>query len=113
MIVILGRESDVLNLGGAKYSASEIESQVRQVAKVDDVCALAMPAESGLDALAILVVLGKGAALDAVRGEVGRRLAGIEIARFDLLPVEEIPRNPRGKVSRPQLVTWVQNKLRS
>jgi acyl-CoA synthetase (AMP-forming)/AMP-acid ligase II len=113
LIVILGRDSDVLNLSGAKFSASEIENQVRQVAMVDDVCALAVPAKTGLDVLAILVVLGNGAAVEAVKGEIGDRLAGIELRNFDLIPVDEIPRNPRGKVSRPQLVTWVQEKSRS
>ena len=110
LIVITGRESDVLNLSGAKFSASEIENQVRQVAMVVDVCALAMPAKTGLNILAIPVVLGKGAALEAVRSEVAHRLAGIEIANFVLVPVKEIPRNPRGKVSRPELVTWLQNQ---
>ena len=110
LIVILGRETDVLNLSGAKFSANEIENQVRQVANVDDVCALAMPAKSGLDVLAILVVLGKGAAADPVKRVIGERLAGIEIANFDLIPVDEIPRTSRGKVSRPELVTWLKDR---
>ena len=112
LVVILGRESDVLNLGGAKFSASEIENELRQVNSVDDACALAMPSTKGLDILVTLVVLGDGGAEDAVRREAGERLAAIEIRDFVLMPVDEIPRNERGKISRPQLVTWLQEKSR-
>ena len=113
LVVILGRESDVLNLGGAKFSASEIENELRQVAAVKDTCALAMPSKKGLDILVILVVLGDGGEEDAVKREAGERLAAIEIRDFVLKRVDEIPRNERGKISRPQLVALAQDKLRS
>ncbi|MCZ6636882.1 MAG: class I adenylate-forming enzyme family protein, partial [Alphaproteobacteria bacterium] len=113
LIVILGRDSDVLNLSGAKFSASEIENEVSQAANVKDCCALTMPSTAGLEILVILVVLGDGGEEEAVKREAGERLSGIEIGNFDLIPVDEIPRNSRGKISRPQLVTWLQEKSRS
>ena len=113
LIVILGRDSDVLNIGGAKYSASEIEQKVLRLAAVNDACALAVPNERGRDVLVILVILGEGVAVDKVKLEVGTKSAPIKLGNFVLMPVEEIPRNQRGKISRPQLVTWVQDKLRS
>ncbi len=61
----------------------------------------------------ILVVLGDGGEEEAVKREAGERLAAIEIRDFILKRVDEIPRNERGKISRPQLVTWLQEKSRS
>jgi acyl-CoA synthetase (AMP-forming)/AMP-acid ligase II len=109
LVVIMGRESDVLNLGGAKFSASEIENELRQVAAVKDACALAMPSTKGLDILVILVVLGDGGEEEAVKREAGERLAAIEITDFILKRVDEIPRNERGKVSKPKLAALFQN----
>src|SRR5690606_12625037 len=65
-LAITGRVTDVLNLGGYKFSALELESQIQSVPGVDDVCAVGVQ-DSGGDRLALAVVCKDSVSLTSLR----------------------------------------------
>lgn len=109
LVVILGRESDVLNIGGAKFSANVVEHEVRQVAHVSDACALTVANRRGVNTMVILVVCGDTVSQENLRKKISRRLAKIELRNFVVKQVPSIPRNERGKVSRSALAKALSN----
>ena len=109
LVVILGRESDVLNIGGAKFSANVVEHEVRQVEGVEDACAVAFPNRRGVNTMVILVVCGDTVSQENLRKKISRRLAKIELRNFVVKQVPSIPRNERGKVSRSALAKALSN----
>jgi acyl-CoA synthetase (AMP-forming)/AMP-acid ligase II len=60
-IELVGRADDVLNIAGYKHSAPQLEKFAYQVPGVKEVCATSGRSEFGVDFLALVVVLEKGA----------------------------------------------------
>ncbi len=111
MIVILGRKSDVFNVGGVKFSATNVEHELRQIEGVGDVCALAVPNRFGVNVMVVLAI-GDGAAVEeALEIEIGRVLGAMGLTNFITRWRQEIPRTGRGKISRDRLAREVGQEL--
>lgn len=101
---LLGRQDDLVNLGGIKVPALEIEQQVRRHAAFDDVAAVAVHLAGGSATLGLAVVLAPGVSADE-----GRRLLreGLTLplqADVHLLFLSALPRLPTGKTDRMELL---------
>lgn len=104
ILTVLGRPTDVLNFGGVKVRADEIEDRIRAIDTVEDACVLQLPAATDGTDVAILVA-GPGAR----GGQIGAaiRAAVPTLPRFRLIALPALPRGSMGKFNRPALTETV------
>ncbi len=112
---ILGRTSvDILKSGGYKLSALEIEELLREHPAVADVAVVGVPDETwGEIAVAsILAKPGLEAEIDeaSLRAWAKERTAAYKVPKR-ILRFDEFPRNPVGKVVKPELRRLVEARL--
>ena len=107
---LLGRTSvDILKSGGYKLSALEIEEALRENPSVAEVAVVGLPDEVWGDRVVAVIVPAStpGAAAEcateALRAWAKERLAPYKIPREAVL-VAALPRNPLGKVVKPELI---------
>ena len=104
---ILGRESvDIIKTGGFKVSALEIEDALRTHPAIAECAVVGVADEEWGQRVAAAVILRPGAtlALDALRAWAKERLAPYKVPTR-LRVVDELPRNPMGKVTKPTVST--------
>jgi 2,3-dihydroxybenzoate-AMP ligase len=110
--MVEGRKKDLINRGGEKISAEEIENLILQHPAVQNVACIAIPDADLGERMCACVILrpGQSLMLDALV----RFLAGKEIAKFKLPErleiVADFPLSTFGKVSKKALVETVGNK---
>jgi malonyl-CoA/methylmalonyl-CoA synthetase len=107
-IRLLGRTSvDILKSGGYKLSALEIEEALRENPAVGEVAVIGLPDEVWGDRVVAVIVPASGkeaeCATEAIRAWARDRLAPYKIPRETVL-VAALPRNPLGKVVKPELI---------
>jgi acyl-CoA synthetase (AMP-forming)/AMP-acid ligase II len=97
-VVFQGRGSRVINTGGEKVFAEEVESAVLTHPAVRDALVVGVPDERWGSRIAVVAALRPGAVLDlaALQDHVGRALAGYKRPR-ELVIVAEVRRSPAGK----------------
>lgn len=107
--VVTGRLKDIINRGGEKFSAREIEELLLAHPAVHDVAVVALPEERLGEQVCAAVVLAGGASLD--RGALLGFLEGQRLARQKLPQrieaIDELPRTPSGKVQKHRVVDWL------
>jgi malonyl-CoA/methylmalonyl-CoA synthetase len=102
---ILGRQSvDIIKTGGFKVSALEIEESLRDHPAIQECAVVGVPDEEWGERVAVGVVTHRGSALTlkGLRSWAKERLASYK-APSRLLLLDELPRNPMGKVIKPEL----------
>jgi 2,3-dihydroxybenzoate-AMP ligase len=112
-LVVEGRRKDLINRGGEKISAEEVENLILAHPRVQNVAVVAMPSEDlGERACAYVVPAGAGAPTLA---ELVDFLEGREIARYKLPErlevVEALPVTSVGKVDKAALRADVARRL--
>nr|HMR08502.1 AMP-binding protein [Polyangiaceae bacterium] len=114
-IKILGRTSvDILKSGGYKLSALEIEEVLREHPAVQDVAVVGIADETWGE-IAVAAVLSRPnreAELDedAVREFCKERIAAYKVPKRVIVR-EDFPRNPVGKVIKPELMRQLAAEL--
>ncbi len=102
VLTIMGRASDVVNIGGDKRSLHVIEEAVRaQDEKALDVAAFVVPGALGVPQLHVAVVAGEGLDVDALAARCLDNQVVPLRTRF--VQVAALPRNDSGKVMRDEL----------
>ncbi|MET0577737.1 MAG: AMP-binding protein [Ilumatobacteraceae bacterium] len=103
--VVEGRMKDLINRGGEKISAEEVEDLALGHPAIRNIAAVAMPDDVLGERMCAFVILQPGASLDL--DELGRFLTEHGVARFKhperLELVDEFPLSPVGKVQKKQL----------
>ncbi len=111
--MVEGRKKDLINRGGEKISAEEIENLILQHPAVQNVACVAMPDPDMGERMCACVILKHGQTL-ALEALV-TFLKGKEIAKFKLPErlevVADFPLSTFGKVSKKTLVEMVSKKL--
>jgi 2,3-dihydroxybenzoate-AMP ligase len=111
--MVEGRKKDLINRGGEKISAEEIENLILQHPAVQNVACVAMPDANLGERMCACVVLRRGGTL--ALDELVTFLAGKEIAKYKLPERLEImsdfPLSTFGKVSKKSLVEMVTKTL--
>jgi acyl-CoA synthetase (AMP-forming)/AMP-acid ligase II len=106
-LFITGRVKDLIIRGGENIAAGEIEATLEDHGKVAEAAVIGVPdAEWGEELKAILVLEPRVEASDALREELREytreRLASFKRPRYVAF-VDELPRNPMGKVLKTDL----------
>jgi malonyl-CoA/methylmalonyl-CoA synthetase len=112
-VKILGRTSvDILKSGGYKLSALEIEEVLREHEAVADVAVVGLPDETWGEMAVAAVMLRPGHALDeeTLRAWAKQRIASYKVPKR-VVVFGELPRNPIGKVVKPELVKLLETRL--
>ena len=103
--VVEGRMKDLINRGGEKISAEEVEDLALGHPAIRNIAAVAMPDAVLGERMCAFVIVQPGATLDLE--ELGRFLTERGVARFKhperLELVDEFPLSPVGKVQKKQL----------
>ncbi|WP_183094461.1 AMP-binding protein [Nocardioides stalactiti] len=103
-LFIDGREDDLVVSGGEKMLPSEIEELLARHPDIVEAAALGVPDDTFGQRLAVYVVRRPGSAIseDGVRQHVRDNLARFKVPR-DVVFLDELPRNPTGKVLKRAL----------
>jgi 2,3-dihydroxybenzoate-AMP ligase len=111
--VVEGRKKDLINRGGEKISAEEIENLILSHPSVQNIACVPMPDPYMGEKMCACVILKIGCSLTLK--ELAAFLMGREIAKFKLPERLEVlpdfPVSTFGKVSKKALVEWVTAKL--
>jgi 2,3-dihydroxybenzoate-AMP ligase len=112
--LVAGRKKDLINRGGEKISAEEIENLILTHPAVQNVACVPMPDPLLGERMCACVILRRGNALTLE--ELTAFLADEEIARHKLPErleiIEDFPLSPFGKVSKKELTEKIALKLR-
>lgn len=110
MLVISGRASSVVNLGGEKANPERIEEILTEHASVAQAAVVAIAGDSGIDELFALVVPRSYLDTDALREHCRAALPSAFVpAHFIAVP--EIPHNDTGKIERGKLMDLLKSKM--
>lgn len=112
-IVITGRKKDLINRGGEKISAKEVEDILHQHPLIDEAAVVAMPHERLGETLCAYVILrtGRQLSLAELLEQVAR--AGVARQKFPerLVVVEDFPRTASGKIRKDRLRADIRQRL--
>ena len=98
-IEVIGRNDEMLNIGGAKFMPGEVEAALRALAGGDDVAISTLPNADGVEEICIAVT---GERIEQRVRDFAPVLRGLP-GRIHLLPLPAIPRTESGKVRRDRL----------
>jgi salicylate---CoA ligase len=104
-LVVEGRDKDMINRGGEKISAEEVENLVYRLPEISQVAAVAMPDTELGERVCVYAVVQPGHTMTLDRIRDGMDAAGI--ARFKLperlVLVDELPTTKVGKIDKKAL----------
>lgn len=106
LLYVDGRDDDMIVSGGENVFPAEVEELLIAHADVREVAVVGVPDEDFGSRLRAFVALQPGASLTAedVQSHVRANLARYKVPR-DVVFVDELPRNPTGKVLKRELVS--------
>ncbi len=108
---IVGRSSEVINIGGKKTSPQEIEKVLLSHPAVREAAVFGIGSDARTESVCACVVIDGDADVTALRVYCAERLAPWQVPR-SIFRLEAIPVNARGKVSRVELATrFVRNEF--
>lgn len=104
-LTVQGRIKDIINRGGEKFSAREIEDLVAEVRGVADVAVTPVPDPVLGERVCAWVVLAPGADLDLAALTTHLRGLGLTTQKLPerLEVIDEMPRTPSGKIRKTDL----------
>ncbi|GAB3726397.1 (2,3-dihydroxybenzoyl)adenylate synthase [Nocardiopsis nanhaiensis] len=104
-LVVQGRDKDMINRGGEKVSAEEIESLVYQIPGLSIVAAVSMPDEVLGEKVCLYAQMSAGGTLTLA--QVQQHLTDIGVADYKIpervVVVDEIPKTKVGKIDKKAL----------
>jgi 2,3-dihydroxybenzoate-AMP ligase len=113
--IVAGRKKDLINRGGEKISAEEVENLILSHPGVKNVACIAVPDPDMGERMCACVLLRDGAGLTFT--ELNTFLMGKEIAKFKLPErleiLQDFPLSTFGKVSKKKLVETVSAKMKT
>jgi salicylate---CoA ligase len=113
-LVVEGRDKDMINRGGEKISAEEVENLIYQLPQVAQVAAIAMPDTELGERICVYVVLRAdcGLRLDEIRDA----MRGADVAKYKwpehLEIVADIPTTKVGKIDKKALRDDIATRIR-
>jgi 2,3-dihydroxybenzoate-AMP ligase len=111
--IVEGRKKDLINRGGEKISAEEVENLILQHPAVQNIACVPMPDERLGERMCAFVVPQTGHSLEL--GELIEFLQEKEIAKFKMPErlelMDAFPVSTFGKVSKKDLGEWITAKI--
>ncbi|MGC0372996.1 (2,3-dihydroxybenzoyl)adenylate synthase [Streptomyces sp. SAI-229] len=112
-LIVEGRDKDMINRGGEKISAEEVENLVYQLPQVSQVAAVAMPDRELGERVCLYAVLRPGTSLTLK--EIRASMERIGIAHFKLperlVVVEELASTKVGKIDKKALRADIAHRM--
>ncbi|MCO6056903.1 AMP-binding protein [Pseudomonas sp. MOB-449] len=112
-IVITGRKKDLINRGGEKISAKEVEDILHQHPAIDEAAVVAMPHARLGETLCAYVILrpGQSLTLEVLLDSIDT--VGVARQKFPerLMVVDAFPRTASGKIRKDQLRADIRQRL--
>ena len=104
-LIVEGRDKDMINRGGEKISAEEVENLVYQLPEVSQVAAIAMPDPLLGERVCLYVVLKPGATLTLAAVRDSMEAAGVAAFKLPehLVIVDELASTKVGKIDKKAL----------
>ena len=104
-LIVEGRDKDMINRGGEKISAEEVENLVYQLPEVSQVAAIAMPDPLLGERVCLYVVLKPGATLTLAAVRASMEAAGVAAFKLPehLVIVDELASTKVGKIDKKAL----------
>jgi acyl-coenzyme A synthetase/AMP-(fatty) acid ligase len=99
---LLGRVTEVINVGGRKVFPAEVEQVIRRIAGVSEVAVVGVRRSTATEAVRAVVIASPEVDRTAVVGACAAALASYKVPRVVDF-VAELPRNRRGKIDRRAL----------
>jgi 2,3-dihydroxybenzoate-AMP ligase len=113
--IVEGRKKDLINRGGEKISAEEVENLILMHTAVQNVACVPMPDEKMGEKMCAFVILKQGHDLNL--GELTAFLMEKEIAKFKfperLEVLTDFPVSTFGKVSKKALGEWITQTIQT
>jgi len=112
-LIVEGRDKDMINRGGEKISAEEVENLVYQLPAVRLVAAVAMPDDALGERVCVYVVPHDGASLTLEEVHVAMESAGVARYKWPehLEVMAELPTTKVGKVNKKALRNDIADRL--
>jgi cyanophycin synthetase len=109
----LGRADDMMIFNGINIYPSEIESTLRRLKDILDIVAVPMrhPIHQDVPVCAVVLTAGSNLSSEAILHH-GQRMLGASSPKLVFL-VDHIPRDPQGKLLRPQLRAMLEPMVKS
>jgi acyl-coenzyme A synthetase/AMP-(fatty) acid ligase len=101
---LLGRRDDLVNIGGIKAPAAQLEAALREQPAIADCCAQTVHLDDGSTTLALALVLAPGASRELAAAQVRQALAPLPGATVRTIILPALPQGPGGKVDRLALL---------
>ncbi|NLY57764.1 MAG: cyclohexanecarboxylate-CoA ligase, partial [Gammaproteobacteria bacterium] len=112
-IVITGRKKDLINRGGEKISAKEVEDILHQLPQVHEAAVVSMPHMRLGETLCAYVILREGQPLSLA--QMVQLVGATGVARQkipeELVVLDDFPRTASGKVRKDQLRADIRARL--
>ena len=112
-IVITGRKKDLINRGGEKISAKEVEDILHQLPQVHEAAVVSMPHMRLGETLCVYVILRQGQQLSLA--QMVQLVGATGVARQkipeELVVLDDFPRTASGKVRKDQLRADIRTRL--
>jgi 2,3-dihydroxybenzoate-AMP ligase len=113
--IVEGRKKDLINRGGEKISAEEVENLILSHPAVKNVACIPVPDPAMGERMCACILLRDGATLNF--DELKQFLMGKEIAKFKLPErmeiLQDFPLSTFGKVSKKKLVEMISAKMKT
>ena len=100
-LVLSGRKSELINVGGNKIAPSTVEQAASSFPGLKEVAAFRVPTDSGIDAIGLGVVIDN--AFDLARFQSFMQNALSDLYSFRVLVLPSIPQTDTGKTDRKAL----------
>ena len=101
-LFILDRLKDMIRSGGENVASSEIETVIYEVPGVQEAAVIGVPHTRWVEVPAAFVLAGPGFDAAAVIAACRSRLGGFKVPKA-VFVIDEMPRNPTGKVLKREL----------
>ena len=104
MVILLGRSSDVINIGGFKVAPSEVEEIANTVDSVDE-CLLILSGKDPRSFLKLLVVPKEGCEIDSkeILDTIAAKVEPYKLPK-KIQIVDEIYKTFNGKIDRKRMI---------
>ena len=110
LLVLAGRNSEIINVGGAKLDAAVMDQFLAGIEGVADAAVFLHESGAGTLEVVAALVVGEGFDPGAMREAADRKFR--KLAPVKYVKVERLPRNELGKLDRAQLAAQLQEKLK-
>lgn len=101
-LLVLGRDDDMLNIGGVKVARLPLEARIKLSCGVEDAAVLCVANRNGVGMLVVAIETTRDRLPVGLMEQVGSILSKY-VGTFEVMPLRWFPRSPSGKVRRPEI----------